>query len=150
MEKIVSAMKDKRQRCQELQQELDQLENALTKQVLADTLAALKREVPLLESIVGVTLLFGYDSFTATFTNGVTMYNSGSGFKVYASIPSESLSFTMDEFALSKPGFVFKHKIKATRIAVNDAIAAWKKLLPLMDQVLPSNIKRRCLDLNTF
>lgn len=75
------------------------------------------------------------------------MRSGNYNFTVYTSIESESLSFPIDEFALCKPSFVFKHKIKAVRLAVNEAAVAWQKLLPLMDQVLPSNIKRRCAEL---
>jgi hypothetical protein len=144
MEDTVSTIKAKRKQCHELQQELELLECTLNEQVLADAVAAMKQEVPLLQSIEATdATMSAYTSFAAIFTNGVTLHK-GSSFRVYVSFAAEQ--FEMDQFALLKPGYVFKHKLKATRVAVNDAIAAWQKLQPHLDQVLPSNVKRRCVE----
>jgi hypothetical protein len=148
MEQTVSTIKAKRKQCHELQQALEPLEKDLTEQVLAEAVAALKQEAPLLQSIktndTGAGWVDNSVSYTLVFTNNATL-RAGRQYEIMVSFGDEK--FALAPFAINTPGYVFKHKKKATRVAVNEALVAWQTLKPTLERVAPYVIKRRCVEL---
>lgn len=148
MEQTVSTIKAKRKQQQELQQELETMEHALREQVLADAVAVLKQEVPLLQSIKTTDTSVGWVdnsvSYTLVFTNNATLH-AGSRYEITVSFGDEK--FALAPFAINAPGYVFKHKKKAMRVAVNEALVAWQTLKPMLERVAPYVVKRRCVEL---